>query len=74
MVVCGVVCGGLQWFVVFSATLIEWYVRNEQSSPLSSFLAGGDFFHLLITVADSLDPDQDRHSVGPDLDPNCLSL
>ena len=20
----------------------------------------------------SLDPDQDRHSVGPDLDPNCL--
>ena len=23
-------------------------------------------------VSNSLDPDQDRHSVGPDLDPNCL--
>ena len=23
-------------------------------------------------VSYGLDPDQDRHSVGPDLDPNCL--
>ena len=23
-------------------------------------------------MSNSLDPDQDRHSVGPDLDPNCL--
>ena len=27
---------------------------------------------LLITFANSLDPDQDRQNVGPDLDPNCL--
>ena len=30
--------------------------------------------HLLITFAYSLDPDQARHLVGPDLDPNCLTL
>ena len=40
----------------------------------SSFLAGDDFCHLLITFANSLDPDQDRQYVGPDLDPNRLSL
>ena len=39
-----------------------------------TFLGGGDFCHLLITFANSLDPDQDRQNVGPDLDPNCLTL
>ena len=29
---------------------------------------------MLITFANSLDPDQARHFVGPDLDPNCLTL
>ena len=29
---------------------------------------------LLITFANNLDPDQDRQNVGPDLDPNCLTL
>ena len=29
---------------------------------------------LLITFTNSLDPDQDRPSVGPDLDPNSLTL
>ena len=37
------------------------------------FFASGDFC-LLITFANSLDPDQDRQNVGPDLDPNCLTL
>ena len=41
---------------------------------LNSFLASDDFCHLLITFANSLDPDQDRQNVGPDLDPNCLTL
>ena len=31
--------------------------------------ASGDICHLLITFANSLDPDQDWHIVGPDLDP-----
>ena len=32
------------------------------------------FSCLLITFATSLDPDQDRQNVGPDLDPNHLTL
>ena len=39
-----------------------------------SFFACRDFCHLLITFANSLDPDQDRHNVGPDLNPNGLTL
>ena len=40
---------------------------------LNSILASGDFCHLLITFANSLDPDQDWQYVGHDLDPNCLT-
>ena len=40
----------------------------------NSFLASGDFCCLLITFASSLDPDQDQQIVGPDLDPNFLTL
>ena len=29
-------------------------------------------FRNTIRVSNSLDTDHDRHSVGPDLDPNCL--
>ena len=36
------------------------------------FLASGDFCYLLITFANSLDPDQYRQNVGPDLDTGCL--
>ena len=35
---------------------------------LKSFLASGDFCHLLITFANSLELDQDRQKVGTDLD------
>ena len=35
---------------------------------INSFGPSGDFCHLLITSANSLDPDQDRQNVGPDLD------
>ena len=28
---------------------------------------------MLKNIANSLDPDQARHFVGPDLDPNCLT-
>ena len=41
---------------------------------LNSFPTSGYFCHLLITFANSLDPDQARQNVGPDLDPNCLTL
>ena len=32
-----------------------------------------NFCCLLITFANSLDPDQARQNVGPDLDPSCLT-
>ena len=35
---------------------------------------GVTFCRLLITLPNSLDPDQDGQNVGPDLDPNCLTL
>ena len=40
----------------------------------TSLPTNGDFYHLLIIFANSLDPDQARQNVGPDLDPNCLTL
>ena len=39
------------------------FERDDNSFPVS-----GNFFHLLITFANSLDPDQ------ADLDPNCLTF
>ena len=40
----------------------------------NSFLASGDFCHLLIIFVIGLDPDQDRQNVHPDPDPNHLTL
>ena len=39
----------------------------------NSLTARGDICCLLITFANSLDPDQARQNVRPDLDPNCLT-
>ena len=47
----------------------QWIVPALFNSLLSS----DDFRRLLITFANSLDPDQDRLNVGPDLDPNGLT-
>ena len=41
---------------------------------INSFLASDDLFRLLMIFANSLGPDQDRQNVGPDLDPNRLTL
>ena len=48
-------------------------VVSTSCSVFSSLPASSDFCHLLITFANSLDPDQAGHIVGPDLDPNCLT-
>ena len=40
----------------------------------NSFPAGDKFCRLLITFANSLDPDKAQQKVGPDLDPNSLTL
>ena len=48
--------------------------QDTHTILINSFPASGDFCSLLITFANSLDPDQARQNVGPDLDPNCLPL
>ena len=52
----------------------EFIKTGETISMRNSFLASGDFFRLLMSFVNSLNPDQDRHLVGPDLDPNRLTL
>ena len=49
------------------ATFIE-YVSVYVPVPTYS-----DFYHLMITFENSLDPDQAAQNVGPDLDPNYLT-
>ena len=46
-------------------------VLSRSRSVFNSLSASGNFRHLLIQFANSLDPDQARQNVGPDLDPNC---
>ena len=41
---------------------------------MNSFLANGNLCCLLRTVANSLDPDQDRQNISTDLGPNHLTL
>ena len=47
---------------------------NSLKMSLNSFPASGNFCRLLITFANSLNPDQAQQNIGPDLDPNCLTL
>ena len=51
-------------------TLAKVFAKNVFNSLPTS----GNFCCLLITFANSLNPDQARQNVGPDLDPNCLTL
>ena len=51
-------------------------MRNESRyivCTVNAFL-DSDSCRLLITFANSLDPDKARQNVGPDLDPNSLTL
>ena len=47
-------------------------VRLEPATH--SFLASCDFYHLLLTFANNLNPDQYQQTIGSDLDPNRLTL
>ena len=51
------------------------YLLDNSSMLLGriSFTVSCDFCRLLITFANSLEPDQTQQNVGPDLDPNCLT-
>ena len=48
-------------------------VVSRSCSVFNSLQASDNFCHLLIIFANSLDPDQARQNVAPDLDPNCLT-
>ena len=48
--------------------------KSINSCLISSFHASGNFCHLLITFANSLEPEQDWHNVGSGLVPNGLTL
>ena len=60
--------------VAFQSPAYEFATYDICVSLFNSFPASGDFCRLLIIFANSFDPDQDRQDVGPDLDPNCLTL
>ena len=47
---------------------------KKQKKVLPLYLPVTTFCCLPITFANSLDPDQDQQNIGPDLDPNCLTL
>ena len=59
---------------MFSKRRVKNIFSGEIRNIFNSFPVSGDFCHLLITFANSLDPDQAGQIVGPDLDPNCLTL
>ena len=42
------------------------------SAEISKLTFSKNYFRNTIRVTKSLDPDQDRHFVGPDLGPSCL--
>ena len=48
-------------------------VVSTSSFVFNSLPPRVDFCCLLITFANSLDPEQASQNVGPDLDPNCLT-
>ena len=54
---------------------MSWITQiTEWKIPFNSFLSSGDFSRLLITFANSLEPNQVRQNIGPDLDPNRLAF
>ena len=56
-------------------TLLDSHVAAHYYDQQLSNLPVSDIFCcLLITFANSLDPDQARPNIGSDLDPNCLTL
>ena len=59
---------------VSSQALYHWATVLPNCVVNSYQFARGDFCRLQVTFANSLAPDQDRQNVGPDLDPNCLTL
>ena len=50
------------------------FVTNACIEPRKERHSGSDYCHLLITYANSLDPDEDPQNEDPQNDPNHLTL
>ena len=46
----------------------------KTGNSINSLLAGGDFNRLMMAFANSLESDEDRQNVRPDLNQNSLTL
>ena len=67
--------------IKFKFPILDLMLLSKNSVPFEglyssniSFLANGDFCCMMITFANSLDPDQDRQNIDSDMDPNRLTL
>ena len=57
----------------FQAQHILWvFTKTDDSEDSSVTLCTRDNFSSFLLSSNGLDPDQDRHCVGPDLDPKGL--
>ena len=57
---------------ILVAFLHRFYCNTIANDFPKSFSKKKNIFHEHYQVSNSLDPDKDRHSVSPDLGPNCL--
>ena len=80
----GAVCSGSTLFasILNLSVMLGNYLQQTASADdifryiffrINSLSVSSNFCRLLITFVNSLDPDQDRQYVGPDLDSNCLT-
>ena len=58
------------YFYFFFLLLVS-VITTDKHFSINSLPASSDFCRLLLSFANSLDPDQARPNVGPDQDPNC---
>ena len=61
-------------FLKFSSIILKTQHADRRVVNINTFLASDNLYRLLITFANSLNPDQDRQNVDPDLSPNRLTL
>ena len=68
-------CASFSFFEKKSIHFVELLVHAKAKGlNIYSFLASCNICRLLITFAKSLGPALDRQNVGPELDPNNLTL
>ena len=59
-------------YVLIAVILLQIIFFEPNSFMYMFNVFSKNSFRNTIRVSNGCDPDQERHSVGPDLDPNCL--